>query len=160
MLDALAQTSPTAWGQSTWLIFGGSVIVAVVSAMIAGDRIGKSVREGWLRNSLAQLFADDLVIGALTERHVDKRILEHSRAPDAHANLREAAMERHRRELRDHDESPTAHHVALSNFPDRRELQGAIERIENKVDSRGDLMLAELRNLRNELKLGKRGDDE
>lgn len=153
----LLQLPEISWG--TILTIGG-VLSTIGLVMVAFTALRAWTFAKWWRAEVRAEVADaqgtqeyakklnELLAPEIT-KVAEYCVRAHNVAPDAHAQyvrMQDAFVRAHvAEELTKHDESPTAHHAVLDRYPDRREMQGAIARLEEKIDANTRLILAEVK---------------
>jgi hypothetical protein len=130
LLAAVAYIAYRAWNFSKWM---RTQIIDEIKAQRETDHFRTAAR-----------LATAPEITSLMQKCIDN----HNESSEAHGTYRlmvNAFTRAHVAEsIEKHDGNPVAHHVALDRYPDRRELQGALDRLETKFDAGISLILDRL----------------
>lgn len=131
----------------------GLIVIAYVAyrAWMFAKWMRKEIREAVAEVLGTQEHAKNMlaVVSPEMARVAASCVSVHNELPSAHGQfqrMNDAFIRAHVAEnLMHHDESLAAHHAAFDRYPDRRELQGAVDRLEQKIDANTELILTELR---------------
>jgi hypothetical protein len=138
-----------------WAGAAGIVLIAIVAfALLRGWTFAKWMR-GQIRDEIVETTDTEhfrrsvtRALGDHLKLQMEACVNRHDEADNSHGTFRrmnQAFIQAHiAQELTVHNESPVAHHVALKDYPDRGELQGAISRLEQIVANNQALILEKL----------------
>ena len=154
VIAAIAYALTKGWTFGKWM---RAQIAAEVLGTLQSEQVHEGVRRIIEKERESNHFRESVIVAASDKckQNIESCIRQHNESAEAHGSYRTAAnafVRAHTaEELMKHNESRVAHDVAFRDYPDRKELNGAIARVEQTVANNQALILEKLNTITTQL---------